>query len=535
MNMFDYRRKKDLQGRTTEFRKDTASAPPPGSRGTAPRAASARAKLEATNNTSQYSTRRRQVKNRTRDRWVYNQRLEQYRQEKVGPSAQNQPQLMAQPGETKADTDERLDKYRKLLNDWFSGELIKDVYRRHPVHILYIGRPALILFPLTLIITTAAIFVPLLFIPALIFWFIQIALTAWYINDWSNDYLIVTDRRVILLEKISFLDTAKTEIPLDKVQEVRVVQKRGTFEYIFQVGTVTITSSGRTTITFERVHKPERVRGQWDTLRKSYMRARTDFRRDRMRNYLENKIWGAPLVNWNADEEARGLNVTEDPGWLGRIFPSEPVRDRQKKQIIWHTHPWILIKRVLPLFLLLIGLIVFALIGLPLVYSLGIGLLSTIASVGSLILIFVIAFIVWYKYENWINDRYIVGEEKILDILKLPFGFDETIGTIDIRNVQDVNSEKSGIVANFLNFGTVNITTVGGPGVSFKNVPDPDIIEDEVSRRKELLRFLDEERQDRLTADFFSTYRDILLHPDDSAPSEHNDGYGQGPYNRPPR
>ena len=44
-------------------------------------------------------------------------------------------------------------------------------------------------------------------------------------------------------------------------------------------------------------------------------------------------------------------------------------------------------------------------------------------------------------------------------------------------------------------------------------MPKPELIEDEVSRRKEILKFFDEERQDRLYADFFASYRDVLINP----------------------
>ena len=133
---------------------------------------------------------------------------------------------------------------------------------------------------------------------------------------------------------------------------------------------------------------------------------------------------------------------------------------------------------------------------------------------------------IWYKYENWHNDRFVIGEEKIFDIEKLPFGFEETVGVIDIRNVQDIQFEKRGLIANLLNYGTVKITTVGGPFIDFERVPKPELVEDEVSRRKEILKFFDEERQDRLYADFFASYRDVLMHPPEEVEEDEDDVSG---------
>ncbi|HEX2915453.1 MAG TPA: PH domain-containing protein [Chloroflexia bacterium] len=521
MNIFDYKRRKDLYSQLNVPRNVTPPANASQNQSLAPRS-------EAQ---PQHMHGRRRIKNKASDRWVYNQQLLNYYQKvSGGPGTTNQPNVPARPGESPTETADRKEKYRKLLNDWFTGEVIREVFRRHPIHILYISKKFWLFLPFVLIATIAALFLPFVWFLAVPLLLLELGLAIWYINDWSNDFLIVTDRRVIQLEKISFLDTAKIEIPLDKVQEVKINQRHGTIEYIFRVGTVNITSTGRTNIVFQHLYKPERVRQEWDVLRKRYFMARTNFRRDRMRNYLDNKIWGTPLINWNANEEARSLRANDNPDWWQRTFPSEPIYDRDKKQLVWFTHPWILFKKEIPIVLLFILLVVASVIGLPFLFSLGSGLVSILALVAVIIGLAVMSFVIWYKYENWHNDRFIVGEDKIFDVIKLPLGFDETQGVLDIRNVQDVQFEKSGLISNLLNFGTVKITNVGGVGLTFRNVPDPDLVEDEISRRKELLRFIDEERQDRLTADFFATYRDILINgPEEEDQPEDNRGYGGGP------
>ena len=519
MNMFDYRNKKDLKGRTTEFRKSAAPTPSPSGQRQSPPQTTRQAQQ------ARSLPSRNRVRNKSRDRWVYNQRLETYRNSEIGPSDKNKPQVVLNPGESKAEADARLDKYRKLMPEWFSGELIKFVFRRHWIHILYIGKIAWIFLPITIIALLLAAFLPFLWPVAGVALAIQVALLIWVINDWSNDYLIVTDRRIIELERVSFLEVEKIEIPLDKVQEVKIATRRGGLEYLFRVGTVTISSSGKTNIVFNHLRDPERIRLEYTKLKKSYFMARTAFRKDRMTNYLENKIWGTPLVNWNAQEEGRALEIKENVSWLERLFPSGPLWENDKKQIVWHTHPWIFFKKTIGLIVGFVLLVILTVVGLPFLYAFN-ALLGGIASGAALILILIEFFMLWYRYEDWHNDRYIMTDDKITDIVKLPFGFDETQSVVEIRNVQDTEYEKRGVFANWFNFGTVKITTVGGPALIFKNVPNPNIIEDEVSRRKEMLKFIDEERQDRLTADFFATYRDILLHPEDHAPA---DPYGRTP------
>lgn len=493
MNLFEYRRKKDLQGRTTDFRRSALPT----------QATEIYSKSGQSARTPPGS---RRVQSRTPDKWVYDTPLDNYRR-KVQQQQGNASELRGQP-------DEQQLKWRKLMPDWFSDEIIRDVRRRHPVHIFFIGKPAWLLVPLVLVLAgVALLYLPWLFLLVTPLLLIDLALWAWYINDWANDYLIITDRRFIQIENTTFFNKAKIEIPLDKITEVRIETGRGLTELIFKIGTVTVISTGRSQIEFKRLHDPEGVRMEWDVLRRNYLVYRGNFRKERMRNYLENRIWGTELINWNEEEEAREIDVIEDPNWFQRTFPFGPIRDRRRRQITWYTHPWVLFNRLSGWVFLLSTLILFGIFGLPVLFGLNNSIINFAASVGFVASFIAICSTIWYKYENWHNDRYIIGEEKVFDIIRLPFGLDETVGVIDVRNVQDVQFEKRGLIANLLDYGTVRITTVGGPAITFERVPKPELIEDEVSRRKEILKFFDEERQDRLYADFFASYRDVLINP----------------------
>jgi hypothetical protein len=164
---------------------------------------------------------------------------------------------------------------------------------------------------------------------------------------------------------------------------------------------------------------------------------------------------------------------------------------------------------------------IFGFVALPFIIGLNIGILSAVVSVVYFLALFGLIFAVWYNYENWINDKYVLGADKITDIVRSPFGFDETVGTIEIRNIQDISYDQGGITANILNYGDVIITTVGGSGTTIKRVPAPDNIKEEILRRKELIKFQDEDRQDRLQADTFVNFYDIV------------NKFQQGYYNQP--
>lgn len=507
MNLFDYRNKKDLQGRTTEFRNagrpgQQASRPAPNAPGNG-----GTTKVQAQQMGTARTRSRRRLRNATKDRWYYFNNLQSYNQQASG----NRSESANLANDTQV---ELRRKYGNLLNDWFANEIIKEVRRRDPIHIIYIAKPAWLLFPLVVVSGILTILFPLAlyaFLPLLVF---ELLLVAWYVNDWSNDYLIITNRRIVQIERITFLDSEKTEIPLEKVQEVKVVARRSALEYLFQVGTVTFTSSGKTQIKFQQVKKPEELRTVVEGMTRSFFMARNSFRKDRTRNYLEAKITGTQPKDWFADEETRIHSSEEEPGWWQRTFPSHAVHDPANKRYIWYTHPWILFKQIflpgLLMFLLLVG----GIFGIPFLFSLKLGVLTGVIILVYLLILLVLLGVIWYKYENWHNDRYILTyapfQEKVMNIVRLPFGFDETVNTVLVRNIQDVQSEKSGIVATFFNFGRVKISVTGGPGIEVKNVPDPEEIRDEISRRIEIAKLNQEDVEDRRMADSLVALRDIM-------------------------
>ena len=125
MNLFDYRRKKDLEGRTTDFRR---SALPTQATEIYSNSRSSQPTQVNQNHYHKGGPGHRRVRSRTPDKWVYDTPLDNYRrkvQESQGTKVQDRGQF-----------DEQQLKWRKLMPDWFTDELIRDVRRRHPVHIL---------------------------------------------------------------------------------------------------------------------------------------------------------------------------------------------------------------------------------------------------------------------------------------------------------------------------------------------------------------------------------------------------------------
>ncbi len=516
MNIFEYRRKADLTGRTDTYRannvtRSSAARPEPPSA-----KAAAKPETTAAQNTAKVAEqkvrgRRRPLRNGTKDRWYYSSNLQTFQQQVSGG---NKNESAALEDETQQ---KKTLKFIKLMgDDRFEGEQIKEIYRRHPIHIFFLAKPLWFLLPFTFILMIVALFINFLWLGVVPLMLINLLFIIWYVNDWSNDYLLLTSRRVILLERVTFIDDEKTEIPTEKVQETRIATRRGAIEFLFRVGTVTFVSTSKTQIVFQRLKKPEELRGVVEGMTKSFMIARGAYRKERTLNYLRNKALNEPLIDYNAKEDSRIKNAIEAPGWWERNFPSLPVLDAANKRYIWHTHPWFLFKKVFWHSFMFVVMVIVGIIGLPFLIRLALpGWLIAGILILYVVILLVQVFLFWYKYEDWLDDRFIITygafQEKVMNIKKLPFGFDETVNTVLIRNIQDVQSIKPGLLANFLNYGTVKVSVTGGSGVEFVNVPDPENIRDEISRYIELAKFAQEDADDRRNADVMIGFMGSML------------------------
>lgn len=87
----------------------------------------------------------------------------------------------------------------------------------------------------------------------------------------------------------------------------------------------------------------------------------------------------------------------------------------------------------------------------------------------------------WWNYENWGNDQYIVTEDRLIDIEKLPLGLRTKRTDTTFDRIQNVNFEIPDPIATLLNYGTVVIYTAGAEGrLDFVYVPRPSEVQAEI-------------------------------------------------------
>ncbi len=310
----------------------------------------------------------------------------------------------------------------------------------------------------------------------------------WRVVDWGNDYYIVTNQRVVWLEKVVGIYDSRQEAPLSTILSVGV--ETDMLGRAMDYGHVVVrTFVGK--IPFNHVAHPyeasHMVEEQWHRTRASASHEE----KEAMRNVLREKLGLTKKGNvvGEASKPSKPAPVSAyKPGFFtimaANLFKNSTlfrVRFVVGETITYRKHIFVLFKQIAwPTFLLLgcIGLIGFriyiiASMSLPWVdVPLILLLLFTLYPMGKFV----------YEYMDWSNDIFQVTEDQILDIDRKPFGTEERRAA-PLESILSIRSERLGISGHFFNYGTVYIT-VGGTQLVFEDVFDPTAVQLDIDNRR---------------------------------------------------
>jgi hypothetical protein len=339
--------------------------------------------------------------------------------------------------------------------------------------------------------------------------FLMIAgLIIWRWIDWGNDYYIVTNQRVIWLEKVIGIYDSRQEAPLSTVLSVGIQTDQ--FGRWMDYGDLVIrTFVGK--IVFSHVHHPYQagavVEEQW-TRSKAQSR-RVDI--DTMQQTIRQKL-GLPAEQVIIPEKANTL-ITQSPYKpsalslaLSNLFK---LRYEVGSIITYRKHWIVLVENVwqpTALFFTGLGVMIWRAvdwIGHPDSGGVNIDIISIVG------VVLIPIFLWWlYQYMDWSNDIYQVTDDQILDVNKTPLGKEERKAA-PLDNILTTASERVGILQVLWNYGDVLIT-VGGSQLVFEDVMDPAAVQQDLDRRR--LARIEKKKQTEATAerermaDFFVSY-----------------------------
>jgi CRP-like cAMP-binding protein len=311
----------------------------------------------------------------------------------------------------------------------------------------------------------------------------------WRVIDWLNDYYVVTTRRVAHREKVLLIRETRDETPLDKIQNVNIAT--AFVGNLLGYGTLLIDTAatiGASRVVFSYLADPRRVQ---DLVFEQVSRARAGERVE-MRRVIRDQLEGSlgpgirpavprPAVPSPPPPPPRppsGSGIWDQIGnatWRRWFW----MERRTDGEVIWRKH-WIrlLLKIWLPLLVLLFLLLT------AVVYLVPLEGRSTGAILVWLLLLFLTFAWLWWNWENWGNDKFIVTNDRIIDIEALPLGFSMRRTETTFDRIQNVNFEIPDPIATILNYGTVAIYTAGIVGrLDFVYMRDPKGVQAEIFRR----------------------------------------------------
>ena len=368
----------------------------------------------------------------------------------------------------------------------------------------------------------------------------------WFIVDYFNDYYVITNRRVLRHDKVLLIYENQLEAPLERIQDTTT---RGSiFAKIFNYAYLDIRTAGVGSIPFDMVPNPDEVLIK---IRELQGQMKAGSKAEQIEN-LRNQVIKNLKMRLTPSIPSRVLPVamvvsprltpnqqiaktlTEPfrrawrwlkslPGKIGtallRVLPKRSrervLKDRKEKaqkQAVQMQD--VVVYRKSKFFLLRAAIVPIVTIGAAI--ALRVILHESIRSAldqwpwldrAYVILMLVMLFWLWFRVENWRNDKYILTRTHIIDIYALPLGLFEKLRQAEWDKVQNANYTVPSFWANLLNYGDVIVETASIEGkLDFINVPNPSKVQQEIVLRIGEARQAQERRErDRRQTDLSET------------------------------
>lgn len=361
------------------------------------------------------------------------------------------------------------------------GEKIYMMARKHPVFLLFRSIPPIFVFAalwfLMMFLSSQSAFWSL---AGLVAGFLFCLLwLVWNINNWANDFYLITSRRMVWVEHVTGFYDSRQEAPLSTLISVGI--KTSQLGYFLGYSDVIVrTYIGD--IRFERVGHASTIGKLIETNWARGKRVDLELDACEIRKALRQKF-GKEAEDITAKDLQVELGTVESTPkevnffqWLFADFVR--VRHEVGGTITYRKHWLILLQKlILPLFALVLSIIfVVAIITHNLIqvdYTMGL--------VAGYFLIFVAAGMLVYQYIDWRNDLFQLTPNQVIDLDRKPFGR-ESRRSAPLENILSIEYERRGFIPMLFNYGTVYIT-IGNTQLTFNNVYQPSVVQQDIFTR----------------------------------------------------
>ncbi|HSJ90088.1 MAG TPA: cyclic nucleotide-binding domain-containing protein [Anaerolineales bacterium] len=323
--------------------------------------------------------------------------------------------------------------------------------------------------------------------------FAVIAWIFWQWVDWGNDYYIMTNRRVVWLEKVVGLYDSRLESPLSTILSVGV--ETDALGRAMDYGNL-IVRTFVARIPFDHVGHPDQARRMIEEYWSRTREQAVGLEKEAMKNAIRKRLGivvpakpaPPPLKPADFPRKRTAFNLLR---YLG--LSALKLRYEQGENVIYRKHWFVLFKQAwIPILgeLGVIGMFLYRVFdvltdGNPNTYVIknNNGSISIDGWLGALVILFV-PLLAWIVYEvaDWSNDKFEVTNDQIIDLDKKPFGT-QTRSAAQLENILATEYKRIGILGEIFNYGTVYIT-VGGTKMAFEDVMNPAAVQTDIDRRR---------------------------------------------------
>jgi uncharacterized membrane protein YdbT with pleckstrin-like domain len=335
----------------------------------------------------------------------------------------------------------------------------------------------------------------------------------WNRLDWGNDYYLVTNQRVLWIERVIGLYNSRREAPLTTILAVNVTSSQ--VGRILKYGNVDVrTFTG--SIFMRNMARPN--------LFASFVKGHQFIAQQHMKE-AELKDMQVALKQSLGINQSDTVQTVHKP--LQRISTQKPspkpqtvslkermqtffkVRYEKGGVVTYRKHYLILLSKIGSASLAFLGLLAFSIFviwqsfsGNSFIFSLG-------AWIILLLPMFTIVVLWWgYQYLDWSNDIYRLTPDQILDIEKKPLGSEDK-KTAPLDSILSIEHARNGIIELLFNYGDVTIN-VGETKFLFHGVYNPDQVHQDVAdymeSRKRRKRSVEAKSEQERMVNWFKTY-----------------------------
>lgn len=347
--------------------------------------------------------------------------------------------------------------------------------------------PALIYWTLT--VTFENLSLSWVFFLAGLFALVFLLIVAFQWLDWTNDYLVITNKRLVHIEfDLRSLSAKGKDTLFDQIQSVETVIPNF-FSNILNLGTARVTTSAQTVLFFDYLNDPDRVKTTINNIRGRKRSMNDGEFKATMRKSVENYFQIPDALIKLKEEMPAPVDKTGpmSKAWKRfRKFRLYQYRMEEGDTITYRKHVFALFVELLWPLGVAIGLAVTMLV---------LNWLELDQYVGFVIVAGLID-VLWFiwRTEDWRNDTFQVTNQYVIDIDRRPFGFGESRKQAQLDNIQEVEADRPNFLATIFNFGNVEVETAGADSnIVFESVSNPDGVRNDIFKKRS--KFQDQKRK----------------------------------------